>query len=748
LFIFILFIINLIALFFINGYFWVILAYTLWFFIISTIFLVGIIYFKKYKKQPEKKIKKIYKRLLTIMIIIILLIISIYSYPLFLLPVSHIRSETNTQELKSIVSELIKGAKTDEEKVQAILEWFNSSNNYIFNDYHLWRKGVYGIKIWPRGQFKIYLGEPYFGVRTFSDDDSLWILTSRYGHCGEYGLIFRDMANAAGLTVTKVTCSGEDHDWNEVQINNNWIVIDATRVGSAPDNGYNVSYDFMEKKVAGDRGTINGNVSYIEAEYPNGTKLDVTSKYTDMVNVTIFIYDENRKPVQDATITIYSNNRYDFINTEKRGIITNESGQCTFSIGSGEYTIQAKTNDIIPLFGEIKDDFFEDTITHSLSIGLKQDISKSILFDICKIILLIFVLSWLINKMRTYYLQSIVRIGLFTEKHRHEFIITLLSFFGVWIINQFGDSNELLNIILLLLFLIPLICILFSSKYVYEPVKRLFVRLKFHNPKIGIIDGRIDEKQSFDRIGYSKDYIFLAWDWQDKLNTLGIETELIPATEKFEKYSMVINPFGGVYIEEDIGNLKTLSRIKKYIDNGGIFINGSDLAFWKPWDSKDNSEGYTSLPVKHFVMTTNPFPYTLSFYMKYYRNIKLVPFFDGYDIFDTWLSNNFGVRTTCFQTPTIQTTISNVGYLNEMNNVDINEFRSALNSEDKNTRFFGLISARLDDRHESYLVATVHQKIGYLILFGIAITENGNEFEFVCRTIKLICDRLAEKGNF
>jgi transglutaminase-like putative cysteine protease len=79
------------------------------------------------------------------------------------------------------------------------------------------------------------------------------------------------MADEAGLSVRRASCFGEDHEWNEVLIKGTWIVIDATRVGTAKDNGYNVSPKFMEKKVAGDRGTTEGNVSYVIAEYLNGT---------------------------------------------------------------------------------------------------------------------------------------------------------------------------------------------------------------------------------------------------------------------------------------------------------------------------------------------------------------------------------------------------------------------------------------------------------------------------------------------
>ena len=374
-------------LFIINGYIWVIFAFFLWLILLSLIFFILAKFVSKKKKKSRSKV---------FTTILILLFLSVYSYPCFLMPISHFRSEGNKEELKIIVNELIKDTNSDEEKTKAILEWFNITDNNIFNNYHLGRKGVFSLLIWPRGQFRLYLCEPYFGIRTFNDDDSLWILTSRYGHCGEYGLIFRDLADAAGLQVRKITCSGEDHVWNEVLIDDNWVVIDATRVGSASDSGYNVSPRFIEQKVAGNRGTLNGSVSYVEAEYLNGTKVDVTETYTNIVTFNILVIDESNTAIPNAKIFIKSNNRYDLIDTKKTGLITNNSGLCSFYIGGGNYKFEVITDEYIPLYGELTGEYLENNSFYNLTIYVKSDWTKGFSFLI-HLILIIIVLTTLVG---------------------------------------------------------------------------------------------------------------------------------------------------------------------------------------------------------------------------------------------------------------------------------------------------------------------------------------------------------------
>lgn len=53
----------------------------------------------------------------------------------------------------------------------------------------------------------------------------------------------------------------------------------------------------------------------------------------------------------------------------------------------------------------------------------------------------------------------------------------------------------------------------------------------------------------------------------------------------FEKYPIIINPYGGVYPEKDASSLESLNRIFDYVKKGGIYINIADIPFYYAYDS-------------------------------------------------------------------------------------------------------------------------------------------------------------------
>ncbi|GAH03882.1 unnamed protein product, partial [marine sediment metagenome] len=101
-----------------------------------------------------------------------------------------------------------------------------------------------------------------------------------------------------------------------VQIDGDWVVVDATAVNLPLRTGFNLSRSFMEDKVKGDlwrEGIMvdEGNVSYVYAISPDepNEKVDVTSRYTNTINISIFVYDVNNIPVSNASIYVSSHNR-------------------------------------------------------------------------------------------------------------------------------------------------------------------------------------------------------------------------------------------------------------------------------------------------------------------------------------------------------------------------------------------------------------------------------------------------------
>jgi hypothetical protein len=60
-----------------------------------------------------------------------------------------------------------------------------------------------------------------------------------------------------------------------------------------------------------------------------------------------------------------------------------------------------------------------------------------------------------------------------------------------------------------------------------------------------------------------------------------VSVGLLKASESFDKFSAVLNPFGGAYPEVDLGKLTTLQAILKYVREGGLFVNVADIpTYW------------------------------------------------------------------------------------------------------------------------------------------------------------------------
>jgi hypothetical protein len=282
--------------------------------------------------------------------LLILLMIVLVS-PKIINGVQYLLVDTESN-LIATVDGITNGLTNDADKVDALLSWFDRGEGKcenMANIYYRKKQSDTDILLKFGEACCIYSKYPYFCYR--GGDDFAWVFVSRCGMCQEYSTLFSKMADAAGLEVRKIICDGEDHVWNEVKIDDDWIVIDATAVNLPLRTGFNLSLSFMEDKVKGDlrrEGIMvdNGNVSYVYAVPPDGSKkkIDVTNRYTDVVNISIYVYDNNNEPVSNASVSVSSHNRLKKRSTGLKNI-TNEFGQCNFTIGGGKYTFTIKKND-------------------------------------------------------------------------------------------------------------------------------------------------------------------------------------------------------------------------------------------------------------------------------------------------------------------------------------------------------------------------------------------------------------------
>lgn len=381
-------IIILIGLLITNGPIWIYFALGLWiiFFILFTYLFSNVFtiiltfsiekfgnFFEKRRKKPKSQLsekftiycnkfnKLMYSFVLPILLTL-LLFFTIFNFTNYMAVMSSIKTELNKGEFDQLVNDIVKDKKDNMSKAKAILNWFDNKTGNIFNDWRLRNSYLYAF---DGGQIQFYSTYPFIGVRTYNDKDALWILTSRFGHCGEYSNFFRAMADKAGLRVRKACTEGENHCWNEVFINDTigWKVVDSTAVYlDEGKNGYdNVNRSFM-------RSRLGGNLSRVEAQEINGIYFNVTAEYTTEVNITVLTVNKENEVIPGVNVKLFSNNR------EKNGRytningVTNSEGEYTFTIGMGHYTFKASKNDI---FGEKSSIFNDEKLPHDITIFME-----------------------------------------------------------------------------------------------------------------------------------------------------------------------------------------------------------------------------------------------------------------------------------------------------------------------------------------------------------------------------------------
>jgi len=135
---------------------------------------------------------------------------------------------------------------------------------------------LYGIADWQNKNmvydsrsFYFYPVPPFVLFR-IGDPDPAWIMTIKRGGCGEYAILFNEMANLAGIPSRVVYNLSEDHMWCEVLINGSWIPVDGYRFNDPR---------FYERPRS--EGGWEKQLSYVYYLGPDGKQYDITKDYTD-----------------------------------------------------------------------------------------------------------------------------------------------------------------------------------------------------------------------------------------------------------------------------------------------------------------------------------------------------------------------------------------------------------------------------------------------------------------------------------
>ncbi len=111
-------------------------------------------------------------------------------------------------------------------------------------------------------------------------------------------------------------------------------------------------------------------------------------------------------------------------------------------------------------------------------------------------------------------------------------------------------------------------------------------RLPYSPIRIGVLyDMGWGEKERYESISAATDISPMRWRTEilrQAFNAgLGVRVDMIDSTVSFEPFSVILNPYGGVYPEYDLEQLISLRKIVEYTKNGGIFFNTADIpGFW------------------------------------------------------------------------------------------------------------------------------------------------------------------------
>lgn len=112
---------------------------------------------------------------------------------------------------------------------------------------------------------------------------------------------------------------------------------------------------------------------------------------------------------------------------------------------------------------------------------------------------------------------------------------------------------------------------------------------KFRNPKILILDGRIEDANEISPEPAITDY--LPHDWkralQEPPSLLDVIVGPFDLINDSRTYQVVVNPFGEAYPEEDTYSYKSFEKICDYVFSGGIFVNVAGIPFWYCHDPRD-----------------------------------------------------------------------------------------------------------------------------------------------------------------
>ena len=227
------------------------------------------------------------------------------------------------KKVQDIAAEIASGRSDNESIVRGIIDW--ESKNI---------RNAYGVREEEFLDLHIASEPPYILKRGSNSSE---IVFYKYGACRQYAILFAALARAKTINIQTrmVHNPGEDHQWVEVLLDDNWVHVDPS------NNIFNDSGVYENK--------WSKQLSYVYAEYENGDKENITNRYTGTGRLVIHVI-KNGENVENAKVTVKSRFLMENVGgmyKEPRNIApddtfhTSKDGKCVFYLGGNNYTITA-----------------------------------------------------------------------------------------------------------------------------------------------------------------------------------------------------------------------------------------------------------------------------------------------------------------------------------------------------------------------------------------------------------------------
>ncbi len=238
--------------------------------------------------------------------------------------VSYLVEPSGDTEISKITTNISMLNISEKEKIKSILDWEMITKN--FSDTY----GTFDMRTIRT-----------IAVRALGDNPQI-ISYYMSGNCQEQAVLFNEVANRVGMNSRVVTTITEDHVWDEVKIDNQWIPVDPTIYYTNVHNNMNVSWFNNTRAYENDLHWFK-----LSKVYVMDTGEDITNKYNDMGTLRIIF-----KP-SDRIIIRTTKGDGVFNDTTLRDVssyaINSKSSKLEIELGEKNYTVIAE-KDIIPFF--------------------------------------------------------------------------------------------------------------------------------------------------------------------------------------------------------------------------------------------------------------------------------------------------------------------------------------------------------------------------------------------------------------